>query len=78
MTPVATVLAVALEAELARKLARTQKAANRARSNLDAATRTRDDAVRAAAAAGASLREIADAIGVSHVMVKKILDRRVQ
>ena len=42
------------------------------RSKVERATAERDDAIRAALAAGASLREVAEAVGLSHTWVRKI------
>lgn len=72
MTPadgaVATVPPVVLDRRTARELSR---AATKSR----AATAERDALIVAAAEAGASLREIADAVGLSFSGVKKIIDR---
>jgi DNA-binding NarL/FixJ family response regulator len=44
--------------------------------NTDRAVAARDAAIREAHRAGASLREIAEAAGVSHMTVKRIVERR--
>lgn len=46
-----------------------------AAKNADAATTKRDAAIREAHRAGASLREIAAESGVSHMSVKRIVER---
>lgn len=43
--------------------------------NANVATTKRDAAIREAHRAGASLREIADETGISHMTVKRIIDR---
>lgn len=68
MTPAATVPAVTLDKQRARSLARHAR-------QLEDARAARDRAVVEAATAGATLREIADAVGLSFAGVKKILDR---
>ncbi|HEX9684179.1 MAG TPA: hypothetical protein VGA13_13945 [Acidimicrobiales bacterium] len=47
-----------------------------AAENADVATSKRDAAVREARRAGASLRDIAAESGISHMSVKRIIDRR--
>jgi AcrR family transcriptional regulator len=44
--------------------------------NADRATASRDAAIREAHRAGASLRDIAKVAGVSHMTVKRIIERR--
>jgi DNA-binding NarL/FixJ family response regulator len=44
--------------------------------NADRATASRDAAIREAHRAGASLRDIAEVAGVSHMTVKRIIERR--
>jgi DNA-binding NarL/FixJ family response regulator len=68
MTPPATVPAVTLSKQRARALARHAR-------QLDAARDARDQEIIAAAAEGATLREIAEAVGLSFAGVKHILDR---
>ena len=63
-----TVPAVTLDADTARKLKRAGDATR-------AATVNRDHLIVEAHQAGASLREIAQAVGLTHVGVKKIIDR---
>lgn len=46
-----------------------------ASKNADVAATKRDAAIREAHRAGASLRELADASGISHMTVKRIVDR---
>jgi len=46
-----------------------------AAENADVASRKRDAAIREAHRAGSSLREIADASGISHMTVKRIVER---
>ena len=46
-----------------------------AATNADVATTKRDAAIREAHRAGASLRELAEASGISHMTVKRIVDR---
>ena len=46
-----------------------------ASKNAHVATSKRDAAIREAHRAGASLRELADASGVSHMTVKRIIER---
>jgi DNA-binding NarL/FixJ family response regulator len=46
-----------------------------AASNADVATSKRDAAIREAHRAGASLRDIAAESGISHMSVKRIIDR---
>ena len=45
-----------------------------AADHADVATSKRDAAIREAHRAGCSLREIADACGISHMSVKRIID----
>jgi hypothetical protein len=59
------------EADKRRALRLASSAARRA----DAAAQTRTNAIRFAADAGASLREIADATGLSAMTVKRTIDR---
>jgi hypothetical protein len=66
--PAATVPAVTLDKQRARTLARHAR-------QLEEARAARDEAITEAAAAGATLREIADAVGLSFAGVKKIIDR---
>jgi len=65
---VATFPPVTLSRQRARQLAR-------AGSNVDAAVEARNELIRQAAAEGATLREIGEAVGLSFAGVKKILDR---
>ena len=51
------------------------KLARYAARNADVATTKRDAAIREAHCAGASLREIASETGISHMSVKRIIDR---
>jgi len=46
-----------------------------AADNANVATSKRDAAIREAHRAGSSLREIANATGISHMTVKRIIDR---
>lgn len=46
-----------------------------ASENADVASSKRDAAIREAHRVGASLREIADASGISHMTVKRIVER---
>ena len=46
-----------------------------ASKNAHVATSKRDAAIREAHRAGASLRELADASGVSHMTIKRIIER---
>ena len=46
-----------------------------AAENADVASSKRDAAIREAHRAGSSLREIADASGISHMTVKRIVER---
>ena len=46
-----------------------------AAKNADVASSKRDAAIREAHRAGSSLREIADASGISHMTVKRIVER---
>ncbi|MGQ0521900.1 MAG: hypothetical protein ACT4PX_12240 [Actinomycetota bacterium] len=46
-----------------------------ASKHADVATTKRDAAIREAHRAGASLRELADASGISHMSIKRIIDR---
>ena len=46
-----------------------------AAENAHVATSKRDAAIREAHVAGASLRELADASGISHMTVKRIVER---
>lgn len=46
-----------------------------ASENVDVAAGKRDAAIREAYRAGSSLREIADASGISHMTVKRIIER---
>lgn len=46
-----------------------------AAENADVASSKRDAAIREAHRAGSSLREIADASGISHMTVKRIIER---
>lgn len=46
--------------------------------NADVATSKRDAAIREAGRAGASLRDIAEQSGMSHMTVKRILDRKAE
>lgn len=46
-----------------------------AAENADVAASKRDAAIREARRAGSSLREIADASGISHMTVKRIIER---
>lgn len=68
MTAATTFPPVALDPEMAKRL---RAAATKARDH----TRQRDELIRQAAAAGASLRDIAEHVGLSHTGVKKIVDR---
>ncbi len=47
-----------------------------ASENAHVASSKRDAAIREAHRAGASLRELADASGISHMTVKRIIERR--
>lgn len=49
-----------------------------AAEHAEVATSKRDAAIREAHRAGSSLREIADACGISHMSVKRIIDRAPQ
>jgi DNA invertase Pin-like site-specific DNA recombinase len=51
------------------------KLAGRAATKADRAVSERDAAIRFAATQGASLRELAEATGVSHMSVKRIIER---
>jgi DNA-binding NarL/FixJ family response regulator len=64
----ATVPAVTLSRHRARRLAR-------AGQQVDAALEARNQEIRDAASEGGTLREIAEAVGLSFAGVKKILDR---
>lgn len=68
MTAVTTFPPVALDADTRKLLARTAQKAREA-------TAERDRLVREAAAQGASLRELGDAIGMTHTGVRRILQR---
>lgn len=68
MVATATVPPVALDPDLAKRL-------RRAGERVDADLVERDKLIARAYFAGASLREIGEAVGISHVGVKKILDR---
>jgi DNA invertase Pin-like site-specific DNA recombinase len=57
------------------KQANLLKLVRYAADNADVATSKRDAAIREAHRAGSSLREIADASGISHMTVKRILER---
>ena len=46
-----------------------------AAENADVASSKRDAAIREAHRAGSSLREIADASGISHMTVKRVIER---
>ncbi|MDE0803057.1 MAG: helix-turn-helix domain-containing protein [Acidimicrobiales bacterium] len=46
-----------------------------AADNADAASSKRDAAIREAHRAGSSLREIAEASGISHMTVKRVVER---
>ncbi len=54
---------------------RMLKLARYAARNADVATTKRDAAIREAHRAGASLRDIAAETGISHMSVKRIIDR---
>lgn len=49
--------------------------ARRANERADVAETTRNNAIRFASDAGASLREIAEATGMPHMTVKRIIER---
>lgn len=49
--------------------------AKRAADRSDTAEETRNNAIRFASREGASLREIADASGLGHMTVKRIIDK---
>lgn len=49
--------------------------AKRAAERADTAEETRNNAIRFASREGASLREIADATGLGHMTVKRIIDK---
>jgi len=50
--------------------------ARRAAERSDTAEESRNNAIRFASREGASLREIADATGLGHMTVKRIIDRQ--
>ena len=54
---------------------RALKLAASASARVEVAEATRDNAVRFAADVGASYRELADVTGLSHMTVKRIIDR---
>lgn len=54
---------------------RALKHAARSASKLETSERDRDAAILFASEVGSSLREIADATGLSHMSVKRILER---
>lgn len=54
---------------------RAVKLAANAAQRADVAEMSRDNAIRFASQSGASLREIADATGLGHMTVKRIIDR---
>jgi DNA invertase Pin-like site-specific DNA recombinase len=55
---------------------RALKLAAHAASRADVAEKSKANAIRFASQCGASLREIAEATGVPHVTVKRIIDRQ--
>lgn len=63
-----TLAPVALDPRMAKRLARAVGKASDAR-------RERDELIVRAYIAGATLREIGEAVGITHVGVKKIIDR---
>lgn len=68
MTPAATVPPVTLSKQRARNLARYAR-------QLESARNARDQEILAAATDGATLREIADVVGLSFAGVKHVIDR---
>ena len=56
---------------------RALRHAGRVAAKVDVAERERDGAIRFASETGASLREIAEATGLGHMTVKRIVDRAV-
>lgn len=68
MAATATLPGVALDPGMARRLARAVERDTQAR-------RERDELIVRAHIAGATLREIAEVVGLTHVGVKKIIDR---
>lgn len=69
MNAVATVTPMPIDPALAKRVRAVAQAAEKKRQE-------RDELILAAHAAGASLREIGDLVGLSHVGVKKIIDRK--
>lgn len=57
------------------KRANLLKLVRYAAENADVASSKRDGAIREAHRAGSSLRDIADASGISHMTVKRIVER---
>ena len=68
MAATTTVRPVALDPQMAKRLARAVEQDVEAR-------RKRDEMIVRAAISGATLREIAEVVGLTHVGVKKIIDR---
>jgi DNA-binding NarL/FixJ family response regulator len=57
------------------KQANLLKLVRYAANNADVASSKRDAAIREAHRAGSSLRDIADASGISHMTVKRVIER---